>query len=90
VETNKIIDLLKRNLILKMKYLRQCVTAHGSPKKTFKTFEDAVRWAHKMNDDPRTIWAQVAYKCKVCSKFHVGRNSHNKILIHKSNIYGSL
>lgn len=69
------------------KELRQCINAYGKAKKTFKTFEEAVEWAHKMNDDPRTIWAQVAYKCNHCLKFHVGRNPHKILLHHKENIY---
>lgn len=70
-----------------MKPLRQCVNANGTPKKTFKKFEDAVDAAHKMNKNSKTIWAQVAYKCNICLRFHVGRNKHNIILQHEKNIY---
>ena len=70
-----------------MKPLRQCINASGVPKKTFKVFEDAVDWAHKMNKNPRTIWAQQAYKCRNCLRFHVGRNPHKILLRHKENLY---
>jgi len=59
----------------------------GRAKKTFNKFEDAVNWAHKMNKNPKIIWAQVAYKCNKCYKFHTGKNNHNIILQHKINIY---
>jgi len=67
--------------------LRQCMNAHGGAKKTFRVFEDAVKWAHKMNKDPRNIWQVRAYKCKNCLKFHTGRDPHNILLRHKTNIY---
>ena len=66
------------------KPLRQCINAHGHAKKSFKTFEEAVRWSHTMNDNERTIWAQQAYKCKICLKFHTGKNPHNILLPHKN------
>jgi hypothetical protein len=69
------------------KPLRQCITAFGKAKKTFKTFEDAVAWAKRMNEDSRTIHKQIAYKCRSCLKFHVGKNPHNILLVHKINIY---
>jgi len=69
------------------KYLRQCVNASGLPKKTFKSFEEAVKWAHKMNKDPRTIWKQRAYKCKYCLKFHVGRDPHKILINHETDLY---
>jgi hypothetical protein len=68
---------------------RQCMTATGRAKKTFKVFEDAVKAAHKMNDNPKTIWKQRAYKCRICLRFHVGRDPHNIQLNHKINIYGN-
>lgn len=66
---------------------RQCINATGLPKKTFNTFEDAVKWAKRMNENPKFIYKQVAYKCKKCLKFHTGRSIHDTKLIHKTNIY---
>lgn len=63
------------------------MTASGRAKKTFKVFEDAVKWAHKMNKNPKTIWSQRAYKCKKCLRFHTGKDPHNKLLTHKEDIY---
>lgn len=59
----------------------------GKPKKTFKTFEEAVDWAKKMNKNPKFIYNQVAYKCKKCLKFHTGKSQHNTKLQHKINLY---
>lgn len=70
-----------------MSEIRQCMTATGKAKKTFKTFEEAVEWAHKMNKNPKNIWSQRAYKCKKCFKFHTGRDPHKILLTHKTNIY---
>lgn len=70
-----------------MSEFRQCMSAHGRAKKTFKKFEEAVKWAHKMNKNPKFIWAQVAYKCEHCLRFHTGKNHHNIRLTHKTNIY---
>ena len=66
---------------------RQCINATGLSKKTFKTFEEAVESAHKMNENPKTLWKQRAYKCKKCLRFHTGRDPHNIKLIHSNNIY---
>ena len=63
------------------------MNANGTPKKTFKVFEDAVDWAKKMNENPKFIHKQVAYKCKKCLRFHTGKSQHGTILIHKINIY---
>lgn len=70
-----------------MSELRQCINAHGGAKKTYKVFGDAVKWAKKMNTRPTTIHKQVAYKCKKCLRFHVGRSPHNTELKHNINIY---
>lgn len=70
-----------------MKPLRQCINAHGRPKKTFQTFEDAVEWAKKMNKNPKFIHKQVAYKCHNCLKFHTGKSKHNTKLNHNINIF---
>jgi hypothetical protein len=69
-------------------YYRQCMTTYGKPKKTFKTFEDAVKWAKRMNMNPKFIHKQVAYKCSKCLKFHTGKSKHGTLLTHKENIYG--
>ena len=71
------------------KPLRQCMTVTGKAKKTFKVFEDAVKWAHKMNDNHKNLWKVRAYKCNNCLRFHTGRDPHNIKLIHKTNIYDS-
>lgn len=66
----------------------QCINrATGKLKKTFNTFEEAVAWAKRMNENPKFIHKQVAYKCHQCLKFHTGRSPHNTILTHKENIY---
>ena len=70
-----------------MKPLRQCMNAHGGAKKTFNVFEDAVAWAKKMNENPKFIYKQVAYKCDFCLKFHTGKSQHNTKLVHKVNIF---
>lgn len=67
--------------------MRECVNAYGKQKKTFKTFEDAVKWAKRMNQKPTTIHKQVAYKCSNCLKFHTGRSKHNTVLHHDTNPY---
>lgn len=43
-------------------------------KKQFRTFEDAVKTAKKMNSSPAQIHKIMAYKCKHCLKFHVGNS----------------
>jgi len=66
----------------------QCINkATGKPKKTFKVFEEAVAWAKRMNENPKFIHKQVAYKCKECLRFHTGRSPHNTLLKHEQNIY---
>jgi len=72
-----------------MSALRQCINANGIHKAMHNSFEDAVKAAHKMNGNPKTIWAQVAYKCNICYKFHTGRNKHNILLHHTQNIYNN-
>lgn len=51
------------------------------PKKPFPTLDDAIVAAKKINAYPNIIEKVVAYKCKVCHKYHVGRNG--KILTPK-------
>ena len=70
-----------------MKPLRQCINSNGIKKKTFKTFEDAVKWAKRINKNPKFIYKQVAYKCNYCLKFHTGKSKHNTKLIHKINLW---
>lgn len=66
----------------------QCINrATGKLKKTFDTFEEAVEWAKRMNENPKFIHKQVAYKCRHCLKFHTGRSPHNTLLTHNTNIY---
>ena len=66
---------------------RQCTNSHGIPKKTFNSFEDAMRLAKIINKKPKTIRKLVAYKCSCCLKFHIGKSLHGTILIHDGNIY---
>lgn len=70
-----------------MGQIRQCINAHGKAKKTFSKFEDAVKWAKNMNNNPKFIHKQVAYKCKNCLRFHTGRSKHNTVLEHNINIF---
>ena len=49
-----------------MRIPRQCSTATGRQKKTFDAMEDAIKWAKKMNVNPKVIYKQVAYKCNYC------------------------
>ena len=70
-----------------MSSLRQCMNANGLPKKTYKTFELAVKWAKRANNNPKFIHKQVAYKCRICLKFHAGKSEHGTLLVHKINIY---
>lgn len=72
-----------------MKNIKQCINKTGIAKKTFKTFEEAVEWAKKCNENPRFIHKQVAYKCKYCLRFHTGRSKHNTLLRHEKNIYNN-
>jgi hypothetical protein len=71
-----------------MNTIGQCINrSSGKLKKTFKTFEDAVEWAKRMNKNPKFIHKQVAYKCTYCLRFHTGKSIHNTLLEHKENIY---
>lgn len=67
--------------------MKQCINSFGKPKKTFDTFEEAVAWAKRMNNNPKFIHKQVAYKCRVCLKFHTGKSPHNTLLKHEQDIY---
>lgn len=51
------------------------------PKKPFPTLDAAIEAAKKINAYPNITEKVVAYKCKVCHKYHVGRNG--KILTSK-------
>ena len=44
------------------------------PKHPFDTHDDAVEAAKKQNAKPGRIHKLVTYKCKVCHKYHIGRN----------------
>ena len=50
-------------------------------KKSFDTDKEAIEKARLMNLDLKTIHKVVAYKCKVCQKWHVGRT--HKVLTEK-------
>jgi hypothetical protein len=43
------------------------------PKKQFETDKEAITEAKRLNSLPQTIHKVVAYKCKTCFKWHVGR-----------------
>lgn len=44
------------------------------PKKKFETLEDAISAAKVINSKDKIINKVVAYKCKICCKYHIGRN----------------
>jgi len=44
------------------------------PKKKFNTMDDAISVAKYENSKPRHTHKVIAYKCKFCHKFHIGRN----------------
>lgn len=46
------------------------------PKKAFETNELAIAHAKRVNALPDRKFKVVAYKCKTCYKFHVGRNGN--------------
>lgn len=63
----------------------QCTTKYVSringelidkPKRVFNTLEDAIKHCKLMNSLPERKFKIVSYKCKVCHKFHVGRNGN--------------
>ena len=43
-------------------------------KKAYDTLEDAIKIAKSINSQDHIIHKVVAYKCKICNKFHLGRN----------------
>jgi len=55
------------------------------PKKKYNTQEEAIKEAKIINNKPNQIHKVVPYKCKVCFKFHLGKNK--TILKHDNNIY---
>lgn len=44
------------------------------PKKQFDTLDKAIAVAKLENAKPEHIHKVVAYKCRICFKYHVGRN----------------
>jgi hypothetical protein len=44
------------------------------PKKSFDTLDEAIEVAKHINSQDHIIHKVVAYKCKKCFKYHVGRN----------------
>ncbi len=44
------------------------------PKRKFKSMEEAINFAKKINSKDHTIHKLVSYKCEKCFKYHVGRN----------------
>jgi len=58
-------------------------------KKSFSTLDDAIKFAKKVNCNDNLIHKVVAYKCKECFQYHIGKG--NKILTDKErNKYKSL
>jgi len=72
------------------KELRQCINSYGKAKKTFDVFEDAVTFAKLQNTNPKIIHKLVAYKCKNCLKFHIGKSKHNTLNNHSIDIYHNM
>ena len=54
------------------------------PKLKFETLDLAITHAKKVNSLDHIIHKVVAYKCKICHKYHVGRNG--KVLTDKERI----
>lgn len=44
------------------------------PKAVFETLELAIKHAKSVNSKPDRSFKVVAYKCRECYKFHVGKN----------------
>lgn len=44
------------------------------PKLKFETLDLAIKYAKKINSLDHIIHKVVAYKCKKCHKYHIGRN----------------
>lgn len=44
------------------------------PKLKFDTLDDAIKHAKQVNSNDHVIHKVVAYKCRKCFKYHVGRN----------------
>ncbi len=44
------------------------------PKIAYDTLDEAIKAAKYVNSLPRTVTKHVAYKCKDCYKYHIGRN----------------
>ena len=42
-------------------------------KKSYSNMDTAIEVARSMNMRPETIHKAVAYKCKVCGQYHIGR-----------------
>ena len=44
------------------------------PKKAFDNLDDAIKACKTINIRPHNIHKLVSYKCKICCKYHIGRN----------------
>lgn len=64
---------------------RECFTVHGFKKQKYETLDLAIAAAKKCNNQPKRIHKMVAYKCKVCFKYHIGSNG--KLLKQNINLY---
>jgi len=44
------------------------------PKRSYETLDGAISHAKEINSNSKIIHKVVAYKCKKCMKYHLGRN----------------
>jgi hypothetical protein len=62
------------------------------PKRAFDTQDEAIEVAKFINSQDHVIHKIVPYKCKVCHKYHLGRNGKElkdkERQKHKKQIYG--
>jgi hypothetical protein len=54
-------------------------------KKKYDTLEEAIEAAKVINKHPQQIHKVVSYKCKLCCRYHIGKNK--TILDHNKDIY---
>lgn len=54
-------------------------------KKKYNTDKEAIAIAKKLNEQDKQIKKAIAYKCAICSFYHVGRS--HKLLEKNNNIY---
>ena len=55
----------------------ECFKRYGVnlvPKKQFKTQDEAIEDAKRINSKPQQIHKVVPYKCRICGMYHLGKN----------------